>query len=168
MSIENVRSSFNSTGSTSPVTENGTQLVTSTTDLADSNLFMKLLVAQMSNQDPFNSQDPTQYITQLAQFSMLEQQTQMTKSIETLTAISNGMLVNSALSTATNFLGKTIEYQERSVDSTTEGDTSVKDEILTLSGTVKSVFIEDGVVRLEVETDGEIKEIDFSSVSRIN
>ena len=32
-------------------------------------LFLKLLVAQMKNQDPFNSQDPTQYITQLAQFN---------------------------------------------------------------------------------------------------
>lgn len=167
-SVGNVRSSFNTIDTNTSLTENGTQIVTSTNDMADSNLFMKLLVAQMSNQDPFNQQDPTQYVTQLAQFSLLEQQTEMNKNIETLTTITNGMLVNSALSTATTFIGKEIQYIERSVDNVSSDDTAVKDEILTLNGTVKSVFIEDGVVRLEVETDGQVKEIDFSSISKVN
>ena len=42
---------------------------------ADQELFLKLLVAQMKNQDPLNPQDGTQYMTQLAQFSSLEQLT---------------------------------------------------------------------------------------------
>ena len=36
-------------------------------------MFLQLLVAQMKNQDPTAPQDPTQFVTQLAQFSQVEQ-----------------------------------------------------------------------------------------------
>jgi flagellar basal-body rod modification protein FlgD len=36
-------------------------------------MFLQLLVAQMQNQDPLNPTDSTQFVTQLAQFSELEQ-----------------------------------------------------------------------------------------------
>lgn len=36
-------------------------------------MFLQLLVAQMKNQDPTNPSDPTQFVTQLAQFSQLEE-----------------------------------------------------------------------------------------------
>ncbi len=35
--------------------------------------FLKLLVTQIQNQDPLNPSDSTQFLTQLAQFSELEQ-----------------------------------------------------------------------------------------------
>lgn len=40
---------------------------------ADMNTFLKLLVTQMQNQDPLNPTDSTQFVSQLAQFSELEQ-----------------------------------------------------------------------------------------------
>ena len=36
-------------------------------------MFLQLLVAQIKNQDPTNPADSTQFVTQLAQFSQLEQ-----------------------------------------------------------------------------------------------
>jgi flagellar basal-body rod modification protein FlgD len=47
----------------------------STTSLAspDKELFLKLLVAQIKNQDPLNPADSMQFVSQLAQFSELEQ-----------------------------------------------------------------------------------------------
>lgn len=36
-------------------------------------LFLQLLVAQLKNQDPLNPTDSTQFVSQLAQFSELEQ-----------------------------------------------------------------------------------------------
>lgn len=39
----------------------------------DENTFLTLLVAQLKNQDPLSPQDGTQFVSQLAQFSQLEQ-----------------------------------------------------------------------------------------------
>jgi len=50
----------------------------STTDpLANKDTFLKLLVAQLQYQNPLNPTDSVQFVTQLAQFSQLEQTTQM-------------------------------------------------------------------------------------------
>lgn len=41
--------------------------------LANENTFLQLLVAQIKNQDPTNPTDSIQFLSQLAQFSQLEQ-----------------------------------------------------------------------------------------------
>ncbi len=41
--------------------------------LANKSTFLRLLVAQLQNQNPLDPSDPMQYITQLTQFSVLEQ-----------------------------------------------------------------------------------------------
>lgn len=45
----------------------------SATGGADKDTFLKLLVAQLKNQDPLAPQDGTQFVAQLAQFSALDQ-----------------------------------------------------------------------------------------------
>jgi flagellar basal-body rod modification protein FlgD len=68
----------------SPVSNNdpsllGSQVPSSSNDpnnnLASEQTFLKLFVAQLQNQDPLNpnQQDPTQMVSELAQFSQLEQ-----------------------------------------------------------------------------------------------
>lgn len=80
------------TGFTSPVTSSGAG------DVAmGKEDFLKLLVAQLENQDPMNPSDPTEFTAQLAQFSQLEQLTNMNTSLEGLTAMSNEMQRMSAL-----------------------------------------------------------------------
>jgi flagellar basal-body rod modification protein FlgD len=44
--------------------------------LASQDMFLRLLVTQLKNQNPLNPADGTQFITQLAQFTTLEQETQ--------------------------------------------------------------------------------------------
>ena len=46
-------------------------------DGADRDMFFRLLVTQIQNQDPLNPQDPTAFVSQLAQFSSLEQLLEM-------------------------------------------------------------------------------------------
>ena len=41
--------------------------------LADKQAFLQLLIAQIKNQDPLNPADGLEFLTQLAQFSQLEQ-----------------------------------------------------------------------------------------------
>jgi flagellar basal-body rod modification protein FlgD len=67
------------TGST-PTTNPALQLPTDKLG-ADKSTFLKLLVAQLKNQNPLNPQDGAEFVSQLAQFTSLEQSTQMSTDI---------------------------------------------------------------------------------------
>jgi flagellar basal-body rod modification protein FlgD len=49
--------------------------------VADESTFLTLLVAQLKNQDPLSPTDSTQFLGQLAQFSSLEQLTNINKNV---------------------------------------------------------------------------------------
>ncbi len=53
-------------------------------DSANRDTFLQLLVTQIRNQDPLSPQDPTEFVTQLAQFSSLEQLLEMRQSLQTI------------------------------------------------------------------------------------
>jgi len=66
--------------------------------------FLEILVAQLENQDPFNSTDPAEMIGQLTQFSILEQLTTMN---ETMTSALSALSLQSATSSV-SYIGKTV------------------------------------------------------------
>lgn len=53
---------------------------------ADKSTFLKLLVAQLKNQNPLNPSDGIEFVTQLAQFTSLEQSTAMSQDIAAIRA----------------------------------------------------------------------------------
>ncbi|MEO5757746.1 MAG: flagellar hook assembly protein FlgD [Mesorhizobium sp.] len=63
--------------------------------------FLKLLIAEMKNQDPTKPMDSTQYVAQLATFSQVEQ------SVQTNTKLSQ-IMQSSALSQADALIGRSI------------------------------------------------------------
>jgi flagellar basal-body rod modification protein FlgD len=63
--------------------------------------FLKLLVAEMKNQDPTQPMDSTQYVAQLAAFSQVEQSIQVNNKLEQI-------LQSTAVSQAESLLGRTI------------------------------------------------------------
>lgn len=65
--------------------------------------FLKILIAQLSNQDPLDPLKDQDFIAQMAQFSTLEQMTNMNKSIDQMNALSRG--------TAVSYIGRTVEYE---------------------------------------------------------
>lgn len=151
-------------------TDNGTPIVIPGEE-TNKDLFLKLLVAQMSNQDPLNPQDPTQYVTQLAQFSSLEQMQNLNEGMEYLVGLTNGVLVNSAMSTASALIGKRIEAYAPKEDDTEETNNVVKedekpDDKKTITGVVEGIKIKDGIVYMEVRVDesGELKSIEYGSL----
>jgi flagellar basal-body rod modification protein FlgD len=73
---------------------------------ADKNLgkddFLKLLITQLTHQDPTQPMEDREFIAQMAQFSALEQMTNMN---ESFTSLSNMLASNQAM----GLLGKTVE-----------------------------------------------------------
>ncbi|MGA2183754.1 MAG: flagellar hook capping FlgD N-terminal domain-containing protein [Bryobacteraceae bacterium] len=55
--------------------------------LANEQTFLQLLVTQLKNQDPTSPMDGTQFVTQLAQFSQLEQSLAMRKDLDKIAGV---------------------------------------------------------------------------------
>ncbi|MBI1264009.1 MAG: hypothetical protein GC187_04660 [Alphaproteobacteria bacterium] len=74
----------------------------SDTSLAAGNLadnfdtFLRLLTQQLQNQDPLNPMDSQEFVSQLVQFSSVEQQIAQTRSLDALLAMQNASAVMSA------------------------------------------------------------------------
>lgn len=64
--------------------------------------FLKLLITQLSNQDPTSPMENTEFIAQMAQFSSLEQMTNMSSSFSKMASFINS-------SEAVSTIGKSVE-----------------------------------------------------------
>jgi flagellar basal-body rod modification protein FlgD len=65
--------SSNSSSSAASTSENTNAAINATNSLGNENTFLQLLVAQIKNQDPTQPVDSSTFLTQLAEFSQLEQ-----------------------------------------------------------------------------------------------
>jgi flagellar basal-body rod modification protein FlgD len=95
------------TGSSTTTTTNSASTATPTLGYND---FLQLLLAQMQNQDPLNPTDSTEYVSQLASFSNVEQGINMNSKLDQL-------LVDTNLTQASTLVGHTI----KSADGSTSG-----------------------------------------------
>lgn len=77
-----IGTSAKTTGTSSPTTPAAT--VAGTSSLANESTFLTLLVAQLKNQDPAQPADGTQFVTQLAQFTTLEQNLAMRNDLDSI------------------------------------------------------------------------------------
>ena len=91
--------STNSTGSTSSTG------ATSSRNGVDYNTFLQLLIAEMKNQDPTNPTDTSQYMSQFAQLSTVEQAMQTNTKLDSL-------LSSQSLSQADGLIGKNVSFTD--------------------------------------------------------
>lgn len=108
------------------------------TDALGRDAFMKLLVSQLSNQDPLSPLQDHEFVSQLATFSSLEQLEGINQGIQ-VTVLMN-QAVNNSL--ATNLIGKEVMVSGGSLELGEEGDAGFR---LDLAGDARvTVEITDG------------------------
>src|SRR4051812_44387066 len=105
--------------------------------------FLKLMVAQMKNQDPMNPSDDKDNIAQMAQFSSLEQITNLASATQKL---ADSMQMTQTL----GLIGHTVSYK-------------AADGTMT-SGTVSAVDVAGGAPSLTV---GDVKDVDPTVVTSV-
>ena len=98
---------------TSPAAPTGTPASTAGTTLGKDD-FLKLLVGQLKNQDPMNPSSDTDFIGQMAQFSQLEQTTNMASENAKLVAQQRG-------ARAVSLLGRSVTYPDPETGVATSG-----------------------------------------------
>ncbi|MBP1861882.1 flagellar hook assembly protein FlgD [Rhizobium herbae] len=131
-------SGVTSTGSYIP-TASGTE---SGTDAASASLnydsFLKLLVAQMKNQDPTEPMDSTEQIAQLATFSQVEQTIKTNTNLESL-------LQRTSLSEANAVIGKTVTSADGKTTGVVKEVKLYSDGIIAVLDTGKELVVGPGV-----------------------
>jgi len=102
-------------------------------DVLGKDAFLKLLVVQLQNQDPLNPLDDKEFIAQLAQFSSLEQMTNVADGIKSLTE----KTAQQDMLSAVNYIGKDVTASGSSM---TKYGNYVTPVYFTLSGTAAQVY----------------------------
>lgn len=128
---------------------------TNSNDYLGKDAFLKILMTQLQNQDPMNPMEDKDFIAQMAQFSSLEQMTNMASSFEKLASsqTQNQMIAYS------DFAGKTIKW-----DKLVEGENGELTEALSGTGMVEKVQFKNGSV-VFVLNDGTI--LDPANISEV-
>lgn len=122
-------------------TDRGTPIVKPGEEM-NKNSFLKILAAEMSNQDPTKPQDTTAYITQLSQFASLEQMANLNTTMR--------------LSGAQNLNGKFVALDVRNSSGIQE------------AGVVRAVFKRSNEIFITVEDgNGNIKDYSYDQVTDI-
>ncbi|MCS7234198.1 MAG: flagellar hook assembly protein FlgD [Synergistetes bacterium] len=105
--------SANGIGTTYLYSSTSGNLKSSNSEL-DKNAFLKLLITQLRYQDPLSPMDDKEFVAQMAQFSTLEQVTNMSKDLETF-------LVNFSYSLFVNLIGKTVKFTDSETGEKVQG-----------------------------------------------
>ncbi len=105
-------------------------------DVVNQAEFMKLLIAQLSNQDPLNPLDSANFSAQLAQFSSLEQLTQINQKLGDQAESTAGRF------DAVSFIGREVTGASLGI-AVEDGATTTLDYTLTQGGTVQAKIVDE-------------------------
>lgn len=122
-------------------TDRGTKIVKKGQEM-DQNSFLKILAAELTNQDPTSAKDGTEFVAQMAQFASLEQMSNI-----------NG---NMTFSGSTALVGKVVAFDSYDAKGVQYG------------GTVKAVYKDSGTTYMAVKlADGTMKDFPADTLSDV-
>lgn len=103
------------------------------------NEFLQMMVAQIQNQDPTNPLDGAQYVTQLAQFSMVEG----VEGLKVLQQKSINMMDTQQVLQSTNLIGQEVMVPSQTLNQQKEGAIRGQVELAGAADTVELKVYED-------------------------
>lgn len=109
----------------------------------DKDAFLKLLVQQLKHQDPLNPMEPEQFASQLAQFSSVEQLTQIKSAIDAQTEASNLAALVQQTSLSTALIGREVLASGDQVNVPLTGGAKVTVDVTGLGGAAKLTLTND-------------------------
>jgi flagellar basal-body rod modification protein FlgD len=130
MAIGGVSGTSSSTQTTSA--DDAAQVVKAGSNGLQTADFMKLLVAQLKNQDPNNPLDTKELVTQLSQLTSVEQLVTIGDKMQKLTTATNGMAANQSA----GLIGKTVQGMANTAQLTSTG--GAKSAVTLGQGAVKA------------------------------
>ncbi|WP_281863662.1 flagellar hook assembly protein FlgD [Planomicrobium okeanokoites] len=113
--------------------------------------FLKILVTQMKHQDPMEPLKDTEFIGQMAQFSSLEQLTNLNKTMTNFVGSSSS---NQTLANHANLIGTSVDWSYE-----------VNGQMETGQGVVKALSSKNGELTVELLDSG--KKIPLTAINRI-
>lgn len=127
--------------------------------------FLQLLVTQMQYQDPLDPQDNGEYLAQLAQFSALEQMTNVSEGLTNVSALVSNIDTSVLVGQLSHMIGQDLQWSESTTYADAEGNqrvSTVKHE-----GTVMGVSISDGNPTIVAEEKGRTYQVKIADITRI-
>ena len=137
------------TPTTTTATDTAKAVTTATNDTLGKDAFLKLLIAELSNQDPLNPMEDREFVSQMATFSSLEQMQNMNKTLE-------GMAEANKFS-AVQYIGKAVAF--------TKGE---GEEAQQVAAVVNNIWFDKNGKTVLDTTEGEVNLEDVQGVSEIS
>ena len=134
-------------------------------DALGKDAFLQLLVTQMKNQDPLDPQDNGEYLSQLAQFSALEQMTNVADNLSDLSSIVNNIDTSVLVGQLSSMIGQNVQWTAETTEVDAEGNRIAATQVN--EGVVRGVSISDGSPSIIAEMDGKTYQVAISDVTRV-
>ncbi|MBQ9486705.1 MAG: flagellar biosynthesis protein FlgD [Selenomonadaceae bacterium] len=131
----------------------------------DKNAFLKLLITQLENQDPMDPQDNSEFVAEMAQFSSLEQMTNMNESLTKINTLVSNMDTSVLVGQLSGMIGKGVEWTNTVESADEEGKPVVTTE--NLSGVITGVTMADGVTKIIVQSGSQKHTVEIADISRV-
>jgi flagellar basal-body rod modification protein FlgD len=154
-------------GAISTSTNTSTSTSTTAGGALDKDAFLKLLCTQLEYQDPLDPQDNSEYVAQLAQFSSLEQMTNVAEGMSSLSTLVSNIDTSVLVGQLSGMIGKNIQW---TTSTTTTDATTGKNSTTTTKhiGTVTGVSISDGSPSIIAsDSSGNIYQVAISDITRV-
>ena len=138
-------------------------------DTLGKDAFLKLLVTQMRYQDPLDPQDNSQYLSQLAQFSALEQMTNVSKGLENVSKIVDNINSSVLIGQLSNMIGQPVQWNSVVLGADKKplknSDGTVKTQ--NYEGKIIGVSITDGQPSVIADVNGKTHQVQVSDIVRV-